>query len=29
MPSCPAGGVYTIGTLGDKPTCSLPGHVLP
>jgi len=29
MPVCPDGGVYTIGTVGEKPTCSLPGHVLP
>jgi RNA polymerase sigma factor (sigma-70 family) len=26
---CPDGGVYTIGTVGEKPTCSIPGHVLP
>jgi hypothetical protein len=29
MPSCPDGGVYTIGTVGEKPVCSIPGHVLP
>jgi len=29
MPSCPDGGVYTIGTVGEKPGCSIPGHVLP
>jgi hypothetical protein len=29
MPVCPAGGVYTIGSVGEKPTCSQPGHVLP
>jgi DNA repair exonuclease SbcCD ATPase subunit len=28
LPTCPAGGVYTIGTVNDKPTCSIPGHVL-
>ncbi|HEX3720364.1 MAG TPA: hypothetical protein VH595_20625 [Verrucomicrobiae bacterium] len=28
LPACPDGGVYTIGTVGDKPTCSNPGHVL-
>ena len=28
MPKCPAGGTYTIGPIGEKPTCSLPGHVL-
>lgn len=26
---CPDGGVYTPGNLGEKPTCSIPGHVLP
>lgn len=29
MPACPDGGVYTIGTVGEKPACSIPGHVLP
>jgi membrane protein involved in colicin uptake len=29
MPSCPDGGSYTIGTVGEKPTCSIPTHVLP
>jgi hypothetical protein len=29
MPVCPGGGAYTIGAVGEKPTCSLPGHVLP
>jgi hypothetical protein len=28
MPSCPAGGTYTIGAVGEQPTCSLPGHKL-
>jgi competence protein ComGC len=28
-PVCPAGGVYTIGSVGQNPTCSVPGHVLP
>ena len=28
MPVCPQGGTYTIGAVGDKPTCSIPGHVL-
>jgi hypothetical protein len=27
--SCPDGGVYTIGMVGEKPTCSFPGHILP
>ncbi len=26
---CPAGGVYTIGPVDQKPTCSIPGHELP
>ena len=25
-PVCPAGGVYTIGAVQAKPTCSIPGH---
>jgi len=29
MPTCPDGGTYTIGTVGEKPTCSVPAHVLP
>jgi hypothetical protein len=29
LPTCPDGGVYTIGTVGEKPTCNVPGHVLP
>jgi hypothetical protein len=29
MPVCPDGGIYTIGSIGEKPTCSIPGHVLP
>jgi prepilin-type N-terminal cleavage/methylation domain-containing protein len=34
FPSCPAQGVYTIGAVNAKPTCSLgatvePNHVLP
>lgn len=29
FPVCPGGGVYTIGAVGEKPTCSIPGHVLP
>jgi hypothetical protein len=28
MPVCPAGGIYTIGAVGEKPTCSFRGHVL-
>lgn len=29
FPKCPAGGTYTVGPIGFKPTCSIPGHVLP
>jgi hypothetical protein len=29
LPKCPAGGKYTIGRVGESPTCSVPGHVLP
>jgi len=29
LPKCPAGGIYTIGKAGEKPTCSIPGHELP
>ena len=28
-PVCPAGGTYTVGSVGEKPTCSIPGHQLP
>lgn len=29
FPVCPAGGIYTIGTAGEVPGCSVPGHQLP
>jgi hypothetical protein len=34
LPKCPQGGIYTIGKVGEPPTCSLgtnviPAHVLP
>ena len=29
LPTCPSGGKYTIGKVGEKPTCSIPGHELP
>jgi outer membrane lipoprotein-sorting protein len=29
LPTCPAGGIYTIGKVGENPTCSIPGHALP
>ena len=28
FPTCPAGGTYTIGAVGDDPTCSIPQHTL-
>jgi hypothetical protein len=27
-PTCPMGGTYQIGLLGQKPRCTLPGHTL-
>ena len=29
FPTCPDGGTYTINAVGELPTCSVPGHVLP
>jgi len=29
FPTCPAGGIYTLNTVGVLPTCSVPGHALP
>jgi outer membrane lipoprotein-sorting protein len=29
LPKCPSGGTYTIGKVGEKPTCSTAGHFLP
>jgi hypothetical protein len=29
LPKCPQGGIYTIGPVGEPPTCSIPGHKLP
>ena len=29
VPVCPSGGTYTINSVGQAPTCSVPGHVLP
>jgi hypothetical protein len=26
FPTCPSGGTYTIGAIGDAPTCSIPRH---
>ena len=28
IPTCPAGGVYTLNPIGISPTCSIPGHAL-
>ena len=28
LPTCPAGGVYTINPVGYSPLCSIPGHTL-
>ena len=27
-PTCPAGGTYNLGTVREKPTCSVEGHAL-
>lgn len=27
-PKCPSRGKYTVGPIGEKPTCSVPGHEL-
>lgn len=29
FPTCPGGGVYNLNPIGQPPTCSVPGHVLP
>ncbi|MGA2028554.1 MAG: hypothetical protein ABSG87_00560 [Verrucomicrobiota bacterium] len=29
FPTCPSGGTYSINAVGEPPTCSIPGHVLP
>jgi len=29
FPVCPDGGIYTINAIGETPTCSIQGHVLP
>ncbi len=29
LPTCPAGGGYTLNAVGAEATCSIPGHVLP
>jgi len=27
-PTCPAGGFYTLASVGEKPRCSIPGHTI-
>ena len=29
MPICVTGGKYTLGAIGQLPTCTVPGHVVP
>src|SRR3954467_5312043 len=29
LPTCPADGSYTLGRVGEKPTCSIARHKLP
>jgi len=29
MPTCPAGGAYTLNPVGLPPLCNIPGHVMP
>ena len=29
LPKCPSGGTYTLNAVGELPSCSIPGHVLP
>ena len=29
FPVCPGGGDYSINAVGERPTCSQPGHILP
>jgi hypothetical protein len=29
LPKCPGGGKYTLGKVGENPTCSIAGHALP
>jgi prepilin-type N-terminal cleavage/methylation domain-containing protein len=28
-PECPGGGTYSINSVAEKPTCTMPDHVLP
>jgi hypothetical protein len=27
LPTCPAGGTYTIGAVSNSPVCTIPGHI--
>jgi hypothetical protein len=29
LPTCPSDGVYTLGSVTNHSSCSIPGHVLP
>src|SRR5690349_8614783 len=29
MPTCPQGGTYSIGKIGERPKCSIAAHALP
>ncbi len=29
IPQCPKGGSYTLGSIGELPTCSVEGHKIP
>lgn len=29
IPQCPKKGSYTLGSIGELPSCSIPGHKLP
>ena len=29
LPKCPSGGTYSLNAVGELPSCSVPGHVLP
>ena len=29
MPTCPAGGIYTLNPVGQGPICNIPGHAAP
>ncbi|MCX6928636.1 MAG: hypothetical protein NT154_36305 [Verrucomicrobia bacterium] len=29
IPRCPKGGSYTLGSIGELPTCSIEGHKVP